>query len=606
MLQVIPIILIIIVSLLYFGDKSSKVNDTVSVVIPAFNEEKSIKHVIDTVKQVKSITEIIVVDDGSTDKTYDIVSKEDVVLIKHKINKGKGSAMKTGLKKVTNNIVLFLDADLSEINKKQVESIIRPIIKGNADITKTKFKREAGRVTELTAKPLLQFFFPDLSFEQPLSGQFAATKNFLDTIDLEKDYGVDIGIVLDADARGMRIHEVDIGNIVHEMSSLKELNLMANEVVRTIVDRAINYGRLTMVDDLGSSIRMEIMGLSLITLGIFGLFFIRFMTTWMSSFIIIIGLIISILYIIKIIKMSLRIYGQSKVSKKQIFKSFIHMHFPIVISIIILLLLTVSLVGSVTISSNQISIEPASKNLIISTSPEPHKGVDVRGPYTIENALENEEQLIRLPTSALSTLQSQYGDNIYINHEKYQLEQSLEGENDLIRMPELARSNLEVNPGDVIRDSDFKTKFENTQQVKNIKVDENTLDKNLNNTTINVDINHTNASVGTEIKSQQLPEKILTVYVNDTEIGKVLASVTNTSYSIYLNEGYSDTIDLNSNTHGVIYNQTYKNSTIEVVLEDSGANTTTEFANDDSYVKFLNINIDNVTINNTTTTTQKD
>lgn len=606
MLQVIPIILIIIVSLLYFGDKSSKVNDTVSVVIPAFNEEKSIKHVIDTVKQVKSITEIIVVDDGSTDKTYDIVSKEDVVLIKHKINKGKGSAMKTGLKKVTNNIVLFLDADLSEINKKQVESIIRPIIKGNADITKTKFKREAGRVTELTAKPLLQFFFPELSFEQPLSGQFAATKNFLDTIDLEKDYGVDIGIVLDADARGMRIHEVDIGNIVHEMSSLKELNLMANEVVRTIVDRAINYGRLTMVDDLGSSIRMEIMGLSLITLGIFGLFFIRFMTTWMSSFIIIIGLIISILYIIKIIKMSLRIYGQSKVSKKQIFKSFIHMHFPIVISIIILLLLTVSLVGSVTISSNQISIEPASKNLIISTSPEPHKGVDVRGPYTIENALENEEQLIRLPISALSTLQSQYGDNIYINHEKYQLEQSLEGENDLIRMPELARSNLEVNPGDVIRDSDFKTKFENTQQVKNIKVDENTLDKNLNNTTINVDINHTNASVGTEIKSQQLPEKILTVYVNDTEIGKVLASVTNTSYSIYLNEGYSDTIDLNSNTHGVIYNQTYKNSTIEVVLEDSGANTTTEFANDDSYVKFLNINIDNVTINNTTTTTQKD
>lgn len=606
MLQVIPIILIIIVSLLYFGDKSSKVNDTVSVVIPAFNEEKSIKHVIDTVKQVKSITEIIVVDDGSTDKTYDIVSKEDVVLIKHKINKGKGSAMKTGLKKVTNNIILFLDADLSEINKKQVESIIRPIIKGNADITKTKFKREAGRVTELTAKPLLQFFFPELSFEQPLSGQFAATKNFLDTIDLEKDYGVDIGIVLDADARGMRIHEVDIGNIVHEMSSLKELNLMANEVVRTIVDRAINYGRLTMVDDLGSSIRMEIMGLSLITLGIFGLFFIRFMTTWMSSFIIIIGLIISILYIIKIIKMSLRIYGQSKVSKKQIFKSFIHMHFPIVISIIILLLLTVSLVGSVTISSNQISIEPASKNLIISTSPEPHKGVDVRGPYTIENALENEEQLIRLPTSALSTLQSQYGDNIYINHEKYQLEQSLEGENDLIRMPELARSNLEVNPGDVIRDSDFKTKFENTQQVKNIKVDENTLDKNLNNTTINLDINHTNASVGTEIKSQQLPEKILTVYVNDTEIGKVLASVTNTSYSIYLNEGYSDTIDLNSNTHGVIYNQTYKNSTIEVVLEDSGANTTTEFANDDSYVKFLNINIDNVTINNTTTTTQKD
>ena len=246
--------------------------------------------------------------------------------------------MKTGLKKVTNSIVLFLDADLSEINKYQVESIIQPILDGEADITKTKFKREAGRVTELTAKPLLNFFFPELNFDQPLSGQFAAIKSFLDNIDLEHDYGVDIGIVLDADAQGMRIEEVDIGNIVHEMSTLKELNIMANEVVRTIVDRAISYGRLTMVDDLGNAIRMEIMGLSLVTFGIFGIFFIKFMGTALSGIIILTGLLISLYYIFRIIRMSLKVYRQTKIPTIQIIKSFIHMHFPVVISIIILVI----------------------------------------------------------------------------------------------------------------------------------------------------------------------------------------------------------------------------------------------------------------------------
>lgn len=595
MLQIIPVILCIL-AILLVETTSIKNNPKVSVIIPAFNEEKSIKHVIDTVKEVSDITQIIVVDDGSTDNTYSIVSKEDnVTLLKHNVNKGKGSAIKTGLKRVTNDIVLFLDADLSTISKRQVEAIIKPIINGNADITKTKFKREAGRVTELTAKPLLQFFFPELSFEQPLSGQFAATKSFLDTIDLEKDYGVDIGIVLDADARGMRIQEVDIGNIVHEMSTLKELNIMANEVVRTIVDRAINYGRLTMVDDLGSSIRMELMGLSLITFGIFGLFFIKFMGTVISLIIILIGLVISIIYIVKIIKMSIRIYSQSKVSKKQIIKSFIHMHFPIVISVIILLFLTVSLLSSVSISSNQISIEPASRNLIIPTNSEPNSGVDVRGPYTIESALENEEHLIRLPSSALNTLQSQYGDSIYINDERYQLEQSLSGENDLIRIPESARSSLDASLGDVVRDSDLKAIFKDCEIVNTLQPNEEQLlqDSQLNNTTLNVDVNNTNCSVGTHVISQKHPEKILTVYVNDTQVGHVSGSVSNGSYSVYINDVYNDNIELNTSSSGLIYNQTYHNSSVKVTLDDADGNTTTEFANDNSYVRFLNINISN-------------
>ncbi|WP_455645742.1 glycosyltransferase [Methanosphaera sp.] len=607
-MQAIPSLIMVILSvlLLGFSTKSSKINSTVSVVIPAFNEEKSIKHVIDTVKQVKDITEIIVVDDGSTDKTHEIVSKLDnVILLKHNSNKGKGSAIKTGLKKVTNDVVLFLDADLIELNKIQVESIIKPILDGEADITKTKFKREAGRVTELTAKPLLQFFFPELSFEQPLSGQFAAIKSFLDTIDLEKDYGVDIGIVLDADAQGMRIREVDIGNVVHEMSTLQELNIMANEVVRTIVDRAVHYGRLTMMDELGSSIRMEIMGLSLITFGIFGLFFIQFITPIVSVLIILVGLIISIIYLIRIVRMSLKMYKQNKVPQKQLFNSFMHMHFPVIVSILILLLIMVSLVGSVSISSNQISIEPASKNLVISTSPDPSSGVAVRGPYTIENALENEEHLIRLSTSALDTLQTQYGDYIYIGGEQYQLEQALDGENDLIRMPEAARSQLELSPGTVIRDSNLKATFKDSYMVKNIKPNSEVLfdEAERNNTTVAIDVNNTNISVGTTIASQVHSEKILSVYVNDTLTGKTSAAILNDTYSVYVNSIRYKSISLNESSTGLIYNGTYDTSTIKVILEDSESNSTSVFANEDSLVKFLNININNSSLTGTNNST---
>jgi len=567
---------------------------TVSVVIPAFNEEKTIKHVIDTVLQVDAIKQVIVVDDGSTDNTYDIVSKiENVKLLKHKTNKGKGSAMSTGLKEALEDIVLFLDADLSQINKKQVEAIINPIINGEADITKTKFKREAGRVTELTAKPLLQFFFPELSFEQPLSGQFAAVKAFFDKIDLENDYGVDIGIVLDADALGMRIVEVDIGNIVHEMSTLEELNLMANEVVRTIVDRAISYGRFTMVDDLGNAILMEIMGLSLITFGLFGLFFIKFVTSILSAIIIGLGLIISIYYILRIVRMSIRIYRQSKISPMQMLKSFIHMHFPVIISIFIIIAIVITLLGSVSITPHEISIEPASKNIVISTNNDTG-GLDVRGPYTVEKALENEEHLIRLPNSAINTIQAQYGDNIYIDGDVYQLEQSVNYENDLIRMPQDARGYLKLEPGTVIRDSNLKGLFENMYIVRNMEPEEYVDNGSANDTnSSNLNFSNVNVSVAKEYTTQNLPEKVLNVYVNDTLVGKTSGFITDSTYNVYVNGVFVKSLNLNTSSEGIIYNDTYLSSNITVMLNNTDSNTTMKFADINSPNKFVNLYITN-------------
>lgn len=593
-MQYITVLIIFLTSLLFVSDENIRTNKSVSVVIPAFNEEKSIEHVISTVKKVKQITQIIVVDDGSTDNTSQIVSKlDDVTLIKHNVNKGKGSAMKTGLKQVLNDVVLFLDADLSQINKIQVESIIKPILNDEADITKTKFKREAGRVTELTAKPLLQFFFPELSFEQPLSGQFAAIKSFLDKIDLERDYGVDIGIVLDAEALGMRIQEVDIGDIVHEMSTLKELNIMANEVVRTIVDRAVSYGRLTMVDDLGSAIRMEIMGLSITMFGIFALFFIKFITTIIAGLILLLGIFISIYYLIRIIRKSIRIYRQSKVGIYQIFKSFIHMHFPIIVSVIILLAIVAALLGSVNISSNEISIEPATKNLVISKSTSSGSSLDVRGPYTIESALENEQQLIRLSNSALNTLQAQYGDYIYIGGERYQLEQSVNSETGIIRIPESARDSLNVETETVIRDSDLRSLFKGCFIVRNIepdeghKSDETYLKENLST----IYYKNVNTSISKEITTTPYSGKLMKIYVNNSLISETSGHFADGSYPIYVNGERYRSVYINDSSVGTIVNFTYNTSNITIKLEDNGNNTNLFTTNGPS--KFLNIGLSN-------------
>ena len=272
------IIMMFIVLLASIKTTGNNKNLSVSVIIPAYNEEKTVSHVVKVVKSLNYITEVIVVDDGSTDQTAIMAIDAGAIIINHIKNRGKGAAIKTGFKNSKGDIVVFLDADIKNLTKSQVDNIIKPIMNGEADITKTKFKREAGRVTELTAKPLLNFFFPEIKFDQPLSGQFAAKRSFLNKIKLEDDYGVDVGIVLDADVMGMRVKEVDIGKVDHVLSTLTELNIVATEVVRTIVDRATAYGRITMIDSLGQYIRMEILGLSLASLGIFAIFFIRFVS----------------------------------------------------------------------------------------------------------------------------------------------------------------------------------------------------------------------------------------------------------------------------------------------------------------------------------------
>lgn len=209
----------------------------ISVIIPAYNEEENIKTVIDICKANKKVTEIIVVNNLSTDKTEEIAQKEGAKVIF--CNKqGKGYAMEAGIEQAQNECIVFLDGDISDYSDDVIYKLTEPILERNVDFVKATFDREGGRVTELVAKPLLKLLFPDLQkYSQPLSGMVAGKKSVFQKIELEKDYGVDIGILLDMVKLNVNIEEVKIGKIKNVCKSWKALEKMSTEVMRAILKR---------------------------------------------------------------------------------------------------------------------------------------------------------------------------------------------------------------------------------------------------------------------------------------------------------------------------------------------------------------------------------
>jgi len=210
----------------------------VSVIIPALNEEQTIGRVISLVKSCNEVDEIIVLDDKSVDATVEEAKQAGAVVITSpKI--GKGASMRDGLLLAKNEILLYLDADIEDYITDIVSRMVEPILNNTADIVKSTFDREAGRVTELVAKPLLSLLFPEaLRFSQPLSGMIAGRKSFLSQVTFENDYGVDIGILLDLLALNARVMEVNIGMIHHKMKPWQQLGKMSREVSRAILKRA--------------------------------------------------------------------------------------------------------------------------------------------------------------------------------------------------------------------------------------------------------------------------------------------------------------------------------------------------------------------------------
>ena len=210
----------------------------ISVIIPTINEEKTIARVVSLARQSKGVTEVIVIDDKSLDRTVQ-AAKDAGASIITSTKIGKGASMKDGFLVARNEIIVYLDGDISNYADDVVEKMVEPLIRDEADFVKSTFGREAGRVTELVAKPLLSLLMPGaLKFSQPLSGIIAGKKAFFEKIEFENDYGVDIGILLDMLKTGARIKEVNIGRIENKMKQWRELGRMSREVSRAILKRS--------------------------------------------------------------------------------------------------------------------------------------------------------------------------------------------------------------------------------------------------------------------------------------------------------------------------------------------------------------------------------
>lgn len=209
----------------------------ISVVIPAFNEEKNIAKVIKTVKKYNNFDELIVVDNNSTDRTREIAISLGVKTISCK-KQGKGYAMEVGLKEAIGDVIVFIDGDICNYRNGFINDLVEPIVKYKADFVKSSFEREGGRVTELVAKPLIELTFPKLSkYKQPLSGIIAGKKKLFKKILFEKDYGVDVGILIDMYLLKVRIKQVDIGSIKNDSQNWKDLIIMAKQVATAIIKR---------------------------------------------------------------------------------------------------------------------------------------------------------------------------------------------------------------------------------------------------------------------------------------------------------------------------------------------------------------------------------
>ena len=209
-----------------------------TVIIPVLNEGKTIGNVVRFCQQFPLVTEIIVVDDKSEDDTVQVATEAGAQVIISQV-RGKGISMKDGIAKTTNEYIIFLDGDIDPYPEGTITNLAAPLLADEADFVKGSFARNAGRVTELVAKPLLNIFYPGLShFSQPLSGMIAGKKSYFKKIDFFNDYGVDIGILIDMYLMKARVTEVNIGYIENNSKPWQALGKMSKEVSRAIISKA--------------------------------------------------------------------------------------------------------------------------------------------------------------------------------------------------------------------------------------------------------------------------------------------------------------------------------------------------------------------------------
>ncbi|NEK59028.1 glucosyl-3-phosphoglycerate synthase [Geodermatophilus sabuli] len=237
----------------------------VSVVLPARDEEATVGDLVTGlrshwVQRLPLVDELLVVDSDSTDDTArvaraagaDVVSTADV-LPGHGTRPGKGEALWKSLAATTGDLLVFLDADLLGDVTHYVPALLTPLLTDpQTSYVKGCYTRPlradgvsspagGGRVTELTARPLLNALWPELAgVVQPLGGEYAGRRSVLEQVPFVSGYGVEIGLLIDLlDLTGLAgLAQVDLGVRRHTSQSQEALGRMAGQVVSTVLSRA--------------------------------------------------------------------------------------------------------------------------------------------------------------------------------------------------------------------------------------------------------------------------------------------------------------------------------------------------------------------------------
>lgn len=184
---------------------------TVTVVLPAYNEESRIVDTLRAVISLSLVDEIIVVNDGSTDRTANRVREFEVTLIDLPTNRGKGGAMNAALPYINSDIIVFLDADLGSSADEAVK-IIQVVKNGLCDLAIAAFppptrKGGFGLVKGTAAWAIRRA--GKMEVTAPLSGQRAMTRRTLEMLSpFDEDYGVELGMTIKALTLGLRVMEV--------------------------------------------------------------------------------------------------------------------------------------------------------------------------------------------------------------------------------------------------------------------------------------------------------------------------------------------------------------------------------------------------------------
>ncbi len=256
-------------------EAKEKMGLTISLCLPTLNEEKTIgKEIIlfksELVNRYPLLDEIAVIDSGSEDNTIEVAKTYGAdtylasdILPNLEPKRGKGENLWKAIYQLKGDIIVYVDADISNIHPRFVYGLVAPLIyREEVKYVKAFYDRPlafsgnvrasgGGRVTEILVRPLFSLFFPELTaIIQPLSGEYAVRREVLEQIAFPIGYGVETSHLIDVYNKfGLQAFaQTDLDKRVHENKPTIDLGKMAFGILQTFLKRAQALDKFQNVD----------------------------------------------------------------------------------------------------------------------------------------------------------------------------------------------------------------------------------------------------------------------------------------------------------------------------------------------------------------------